>query len=506
VSQAYYRNLVPGQFQIGNIVMGRGTTIAVEEFEPQPYDINQQDFQTSRSDEMRFGQDQLKPTTINLKMHVLNNKLLEQYEYLNPNFWKDMPTADDLGTIWRNDDKGFGRKVPGSMIPLYYCGADGIAKTIYGRPGKFAKTPDPTYKEWVQCLGEFRRADTLAYSPVEYVTPVIQNAAPVNILRTKGNVETWCRFILEGPLVNPSLTIGEQQVKLNVTIPDGDIVEISSYPWQRRVVNNSRVNLSAALSGNMIYLDRMTIPYNELTAIRWTDDNTNTFQPALGNHSWVEDIDNGNIFDRTLPNTFQQMWNKVVVRFDLFNETGPKKFIGSGLIENRSACLYTATKYATQDQYCEASIVEPWAGRSAMVIMSNATMTNYAMLEVVSGSSGILRIRTGTAPTAWSGILGTPYSLGRRWSETDRVAFGYDPTTNQFRGYLNGTQVTSWTDTSNVVGKTSLNRQNGYIFDMDANLTTFGTGFGDIVCYDRATVPTPTGSIRMLWRDAWSTL
>lgn len=78
--------LLPGQYQLGDLVMGKHTNIIVTNFEAQPYDVNAQDYQISRSDEMRFGSDHFKPTSVQMTMEVIYNKLLEPFAASDPNF------------------------------------------------------------------------------------------------------------------------------------------------------------------------------------------------------------------------------------------------------------------------------------------------------------------------------------------------------------------------------------------------------------------------------------
>src|SRR6185295_12738104 len=98
------KNLVAGQYQLGDLIFGRGTTVRVETFDIKPYDVNAQDFQLARADEISFGWDQLKPTTIEITLHILNNRLLPEFEGTIPNFWEEMPTVLDFQLEWRSDD------------------------------------------------------------------------------------------------------------------------------------------------------------------------------------------------------------------------------------------------------------------------------------------------------------------------------------------------------------------------------------------------------------------
>lgn len=154
--------LAKGQFKLGNIVFGAGTNILVTQFDAQPYDLNVQDYQITRSDSIRFGYDSFKPTTISINMEVIYNWKLPPYP--NGTFWANKPTVEDLARVWRGDDV---RTVWGSMMPLYFCGRSGIQKMILGRPGQFT-AERPSHKSTiVKCVGEFRRADTVVYSAVE---------------------------------------------------------------------------------------------------------------------------------------------------------------------------------------------------------------------------------------------------------------------------------------------------------------------------------------------------
>lgn len=498
-----YRNLVPGQYQLGNIVMGKGTNIKIE-FDVKPADINNQDYQVVRSDETRFGLDAFKPTTIEMQLDVLNNYLLPDYVNDIPNYWHGMPSQSDLAYLWRNDDY---RNVWGAMVPLYCCGKDGIGKMIFGRPGQFASQHETEYSEWVTCIGEFRRADTLAYSVVEYGAELTSNADPDYLIRTLGdNVDTWLRIVLEGPITNPVITIGEYEIKLvDTTIAADELVEISTYPWQRRIINNKRVNLAQKLSGTTPYLDKIRLPYGVPVPVRWTSDDFNTFVPALGNQVWGVDINDLGYTD--LPATFTAIHGRPVIRFDLFNKTGHTTYIASGLLTNTiHACLYASKSFNTQNQYSQARITEPFPGRSAIVIMSNDTMTNFMALEIESFalSHGKMHLTVGNGYN--STVRKVTYDMPGFWDENQDVGIGYDPATNTFQGYLNGDPIDgfAWVDTGNLVNKA--NRRQGYLFNMGAETFNVGTGFQHLVNYDRATVPADTGKAYIFWRDAWLTV
>ena len=253
------RNLIPGQYQIGNLIMGKGTTVRVEEFKVNPYDVNSQDYQIVRADEVNFGWDQLKPTTIEMTFHILNNFLLPGYESLIPNFWSEMPTRADFQKEWRFDE---GRYNWGATKPLYICDKNGLTKTIYGRPGQFTYGEDTGYVETVQCLGEYRRADTLSYAVEDNVSTVLtQSALTATINGTDGDASSWLKVFFIGPINDPVITfdgLQEQsspvEFQLARNVAAGEVIELNGEPWHRRAVSSTGENVAADLSN---YLDKM---------------------------------------------------------------------------------------------------------------------------------------------------------------------------------------------------------------------------------------------------------
>lgn len=506
-----FRNIVAGQWQIGDIVLGRGTNIKVEAVDVKPYDVDAQDYQVSRTDEKRFGFDYFKPTTIELTMHVLKNKLLPTYISTIPNFWSGYPTVNDLAREWRSD---LVRSRWGQMRPLYYCGRqDNIQKIIFGRTGQFGYTFDDRWGdgEVTKVIAEFRRADTLAYSVAENSTELIQGQTPAYVTRTSGDgPDTWFRLLLVGPITNPVITVGEQEIALNVSIPTGDIVEVSSYPWQRRAVQSGRINLAANLVGKTKYLDQLKLPYQIPVPVKWTSDQYNTWVPALGNQSWEEDIDDHKMFK--MPTTFTTLVGKPAIRFDFFNFGSttipwltPRTYVAAGPLSSKVAVLYNAKKYNTADQFASAKIVEPTAGKSAIVIMSNTTMTSYAALIVeTSGVNRFLRIATGSSPTTVANRAS--WSNPSTWQETDTIAIDFNSATKTYTGYLNGVAKLTWVDSTVIVPTSTNNRSQGFLFDIDGTLLTTGHGFTGIIAYDKTTVPSPTGKVYLLWRDSYAVI
>ena len=506
--------LSPGQYQIGDLKFGRGTVYPVTSCEIQGYDVNAQDGQLIRSDEVQFGFDSFKPAPIIFEMGVLDFRAIPNVQPFvgSATFSTDaMDNAvDKLATAWRGDGV---RNSWGQMMPLRYCDRNGKVKVWYGRPRKFQATKSSLKSNYYTVHAEFQRADTLCYDDDESIVEILKSADPTQVVRgtSDGFAPSWLRIVGYGPLTHPVITVGTQQIDLDIAIGAGEAFEANSYPWSRRAILSDGTNVSAKLIGDTQYLDRLQLPAMASTPVRWTANELTTWVPALDNQAWSEIINDTQL--HKLPNTFDTIHGKAVVRFDLFNFGGtnfpwnwltPSKYIGSGLFGSTAAILYNAKKYSTADQYCEAKIVEPHLGRSAMVIMSNTTMTSFAMLEVQSGPfNNWLKIRTGTGWGTYSSVRASWQNtdlLG--WRETDVIGFRFDSATKTYKAYLNGVEKCSWADSGVIVPTGGSNRSQGFIFDLDGNLITQGTGFKDILCYDRATVLAPVGQVFLLWRNA----
>lgn len=254
--------LTKGQYQIGNIVMGAGTNLIVTGFEAQSYDVNAQDYQISRSDEIRFGSDTFKPTTVTMNIEVIYNWLLDPFKDTIPNFWSNKPTVGDLANEWRGDDVRFNW---GAIKPLYFCGRDNIPKMIFGRPGQFTAEKVSHNSTIVKCVGEFRRADTMVYAVEENSQP-LSASSDTTITRSFGDMDTWCKVILRGPATNPGVRVGNYSIFLDTILAPGETIEINSYPWSRRAITSNGINIRNTFTSNSAYLDKIKIPMGQSTA------------------------------------------------------------------------------------------------------------------------------------------------------------------------------------------------------------------------------------------------
>lgn len=272
----------PYQYKLGNVLFGRDTQIPVQKADIQTYNVNNQDFQVQRSDENRFGIDTLAPAPIIFTMSVLNNYELESMSGLSSAPFPDDLFANNnnllaqLAKEWKNPPL---RMSWGSTIPLLYCDKERNIRRIYGRPGKFAHAPRHKDGEsWIDVQAEFRRADTYAHSDSEYYVGHPSGFAGlppdgttiVNAARLDGDADSWMRFLIFGPCTHPVITYGNYVLEMSSVIPVGVTLEVSSYPWSRRVVDSLNINHRTEVIGDTLYLDQIKFPAETDMDISWT--------------------------------------------------------------------------------------------------------------------------------------------------------------------------------------------------------------------------------------------
>lgn len=267
-------NLKPFQYQIGSTILGHNTQIPVSKVEIQTYNVNAQDFQVIRTNERRFGIDTLAPGNLMFTMGVMDNFILPNIANLSnltmppsivarqgivlPALLKEWK-ALEVFNLW------------GQTKPLYFCDADGVTRRIYGRPGKITYSRVSQQNAYFDVQAEYRRADTFAYSDSEYfVGPLAVNNSPVTATRLDGDADAWFRVLLYGPFTHPIIQYGGDQIELDVTIADGVYLEISSYPWNRRVLDSNNINWRSQVIGSTVYLDQLKFFAGTSIPVSWT--------------------------------------------------------------------------------------------------------------------------------------------------------------------------------------------------------------------------------------------
>lgn len=263
-----------GQFQIGSVVFGEGTIYQVSNVEVSGYDVQAGQYAVPMTDEIRFGRDFLSPSTITFTMAALNNFYLQDIlpiagvdPALLPPLTSGREATENLAAEWRADDI---RSKWGYLKPLYYA-RDGKQLRIYGRPRKFASGSTGRKAEWIDMVCDYQRVDTISYSDTEYgvvVDPSAAGTTPGSVVRADGSLPTWVRILITGPITNPKVKFGNLfTIELTTVLAAGKVIEINSYPWERRIINSDAANLSASLTGASPYLDEVKLPPKATTGV-----------------------------------------------------------------------------------------------------------------------------------------------------------------------------------------------------------------------------------------------
>ncbi|WP_052336148.1 hypothetical protein [Mycobacterium canetti] len=263
-------NLVPGQYQIGSTIFGAHTQYPVLEVKPQSYNVNNQDFQVSQANEIQMGQDTLQAGVITFTIGVRDNApmphitggtlpagLVDKSSLLMSRLqgeWK----ADDVRQQW------------GQLKPITYRNWYGQTRRIYGRPRKFESKPKTRTSQFYRATAEYARIDTLTHNDTESLVSLVVDDNPVVHTRAGGDAAAWYRVLLTGPMSQPQITVGDNHIWLDMDILAGVVVEVSSYPWQRRIIDSNGVNHRNKLIGNTKYLDKLQLPAATPIGMAWT--------------------------------------------------------------------------------------------------------------------------------------------------------------------------------------------------------------------------------------------
>jgi hypothetical protein len=340
------------------------------------------------------------------------------------------------------------------------------------------------------------------------------NNDPVYIYRDRGDAPAWFRVLFYGPLTHPTVTIGNVQIELGIDVQPNVIVEVSSYPWMRRVVDSNNINWRAALIGSSQYLDQLQIPAQTEIACRWTDESLTTWT-ALPGSIVNENPDFLDMF--AITSGWHTLMGTPIWGFSL--KTGGYLFGPFGI----TAILDINHSYTTPSQFVEAGIGDIWRGLSAIVFKSNDDMTNFAGILVFKSEGLGEDLGIPSTTDSISIITGTQYNLQTIHTTYivpspglhtgDRVGVVYNNTDRHYQMYLNGNAIgTPWVDSGNLIN--DANMRQGFVMNCNDSITNiqFGVGFNNIVAYDASFNPTgppdDPGDLSsrcfLYWRDTWS--
>lgn len=273
-------NLRRYQWQIGEIVFGPNTQYEVLGTNIAGYTVNAKDSQIPNSDTTTMSKDTRSAQPITLTIGVRDNAPM-------PNMPNNLPAdlvdkaSKLLGALqneWFADDI---KQQWGQYKALYYRDGYGLTKIIWGRPGKFQYTPKTKTSQFRKVTAEFRRMDALCYEETEtVVNDLVEGADPVDYT-IGGEQNAWFRVLFYGPMSGPVAVLGNSEIQLDMDIAADKVVEVSSYPWSRRVIDSDGVAWRNKLIGATKYLDQLILPMNTPIPMSWSAAGTNADSKCL---------------------------------------------------------------------------------------------------------------------------------------------------------------------------------------------------------------------------------
>lgn len=262
-------NLRRYQWQINDIVFGAHTQYTILGTNIASYNVNAQDSQIPLADQVTMGQDSRQAQSVNFTIGVHDNAPTPHFTNSLP--WdltlKSSLLLEDLQDAWFADDV---KQQWGQYKPLIFCDGYGITKMIFGRPRKFQYSTKTKTSRWRKVTAEFARMDTLCYAEIETRTDFLVNGADPVDYTTASRANTWFRVYLNGPMSNPHIIVGDNDIQLGMDIADEVQVEVSSYPWARRIIDSNGINWRTKLIGNTKYLDQLLLPKNTPIPMSWS--------------------------------------------------------------------------------------------------------------------------------------------------------------------------------------------------------------------------------------------
>lgn len=245
-------------------VFGIGAGVSVDDggFIPGEDQWQSEDEVNTRRGGIAFGRDLLLGPTWGFNLHVNQS---------------DVKTAKvalgNFKTAWR---AAHIRQTPGAVIPLRYRLGDEIRR-VYGRPDRISAPPDNMILGgFIPITCDFKCVDGNTYDDIEQAITLAARTGsaggftyplvyPVTSLPVSsgsdqavvgGSARTYPVIRFNGPVTNPSLETAAWTLKLNMTIPNGQYVEVDLRPWAISVLLNGTANVSGAI-GRRTYLEDM---------------------------------------------------------------------------------------------------------------------------------------------------------------------------------------------------------------------------------------------------------
>lgn len=247
-------------------VFGIGADMSIDDegFAPGDDEWEIEDEMNPRRGGINFGRDTLQGPTWAFDLHVNRLDIAGAIE-----------TLSSFRTAWRAQKI---RQTPGAVLPLRYRLNDRYRR-VYGRPRRLSAPPsNKIMSGYVPVTVDFQCADGFTYSDQEqsvqlslqqgsaggFVFPLVFpfTTLPVGTSQQQvvvgGDAPTFPIVTFTGPVTNPVLVTSTWTLGLDMTIEEGQTVELDLRPWAMTVMLNGTSSVAGKL-GRRQYLAEMAL-------------------------------------------------------------------------------------------------------------------------------------------------------------------------------------------------------------------------------------------------------
>lgn len=250
------------------LVFGIGADVSIDDggFLPGDDDWNIDDASNPRRGGTSFGRETLNGPSWGWNLHVNRTELAEALE-----------TLGTFKTAWRALHL---RDSPGAVLPIRYQ-LDGRVRRVYGRPRRFAAPPSNLILSgYIPITVDFQTVDGFVYDDVEsavtlsmqqgsfggftFPTVLPVETLPVGLSQQQvvvsGDAPAYPVVRFNGPVTNPILEHGDWTLSLDLTIPDGQYVEVDLRPWALTALLNGTSSVAGKIGRRQYLADMVMQP------------------------------------------------------------------------------------------------------------------------------------------------------------------------------------------------------------------------------------------------------
>jgi hypothetical protein len=270
------------QFQLGDVLFGDDTQIINTRFSMTEPAVTTADQVMPGEDGVMMGRDYLQGRTLSWDLMV------------------DRETAADARALWQSLESAWDaadtRSTPGAVVPVRIQPPGRGVVLAYGRPRKIAPADMQFMRNGgVPITADFATVDRFFYDDVEQevsfgIRPTIGSGGGItwpvtwpitwasadtansDVAVNAGNARTWPVITFTGPVVNPTIVLGDNlhTLKLVATIAENETVTIDTRPWVRSVTRDDGGSLAGTMRGSRLS-DLVLMPGSTLISMQGID-------------------------------------------------------------------------------------------------------------------------------------------------------------------------------------------------------------------------------------------